>query len=131
NGNGKADLVSETGNGVLVSNNTSTPGNVSFSDAVGFTIGYEPLAISIGNLDNDNKPDLAVVSAYSGAVSVLKNTGTGNTIAFAAPLNLLTDKAPWDIQIADINGDGKQDLVCSNNNYTDDVSIFRNTGTNS
>ena len=51
--------------------------------------------------------------------------GKGNAM-FAAPLTLRTGSFPTHIVAADIDGNGKLDLVVCNNN-DDNVTVFLNT----
>lgn len=126
NGNGKADLVVTNGNNnILVLNNTSTTGNISFDAFQNVGSVYSGTAIEAGDLDGDGKPEI-VVSSYNGyAVAVLKNTSSGGTISFDSPLSLSTSN-PWGVQLADMNGDGKLDIVCPQYSVLQNVSIFRN-----
>src|SRR5205085_1705307 len=85
-----------------------------------------PYQIEIADLDQDNKPDIAI-SYYltSQAVSVFKNTSTSGTVSFASKVDYTMASNPDGISINDLDGDGKLDMaVCSG---TDSVSILRNT----
>ena len=78
-GDGKPDIVvSNSGsNTVSVYRNISTSGSIttgSFSTNVDFTTGTYPIAVAIGDIDGDGKPDLAVTNWNSNSVSVLRNT---------------------------------------------------------
>lgn len=131
NANGKADLIVTNGNNnILVLNNTSSTGNISFDafQIVGNV--YSGTAVEAGDLDGDGKPEIAV-SSYNGyAIAILKNNSTGGTISFASPLNLSTS-TPWGVKLADMNGDGKLDVVCPQYSVLQSVSIFRNTSNGS
>ncbi len=67
-GDGKPDLaVANYGsNAVSVLGNTSTLGNLSFATKVNFATGTQPYAVSIGDIDGDGKPDLAVANSNFG-----------------------------------------------------------------
>jgi large repetitive protein len=133
NANGKADII--TCNyytpAVNVISNNSTPGNISFAAPLPFTTGSGPKAVAVGNLDDDDKPDMAVLNSVGNVISVFKNTGTGNTVSFAPKQDLNNGNQPWDIEIVDMNGDGKLDLCHSNLNNPRTVSIFRNISSGS
>jgi len=74
NGDGKVDIaVANYGQPVSVFQNNSTPGNLILSPKIEYTAsggGYS--YIGSADLDNDNKPDLAVANASS-FVSILRN----------------------------------------------------------
>ncbi|MCH8326511.1 MAG: VCBS repeat-containing protein, partial [Bacteroidetes bacterium] len=80
NGDGKPDLaVANAGsNSVSVFFNTTDPGSStpSFSSKTDFTTGGGPFSVSIGDLNGDGKPDLAVANLGSNSVSVFFNTAT-------------------------------------------------------
>ena len=65
----------------------------------------------VGDFNGDGWPDLAVVNNYSGTsadVAILMNDGTGK---FLAPVNYALSVLATEITAADLNGDGKLDLV--------------------
>lgn len=69
-----------------------------------------PYNMSIGDLNNDGKPDIAV-SRYSSGLNILENTTTGNDITLGTYFSLVTTDRPTDIAIGDIDGDGKAELM--------------------
>jgi hypothetical protein len=133
-GDGKPDIVivNHLSSTVSVFRNTSSSGSItsgSFAAKVDFATGESPFDVAIGDIDGDGKPDLVVSNWFSNSVSVLRNTSTPGSItsgSFAAKVDFTTGSSPYGIAIGDIDGDGKPDLVVSNNN-SDAVSIFRNT----
>ncbi|MGL1887452.1 MAG: FG-GAP-like repeat-containing protein [Reichenbachiella sp.] len=131
-GDGKADLtVANSGSAtVSVFRNTSTGvGTISYADKLDYTTGTTPQSISIGDLDGDGKPDLAVTNRVSATVSIFRNTSTGvGTISYATKLDYTTGTNPWSVSIGDLDGDGKVDLAVTNYSSAT-VSIFRNTST--
>ncbi len=127
NGNNKPDLIVTNGNNaILVLNNTSTAGNISFDAFQNVGSVFSGVAIESADLDGDGKPEIAVSSYNGNAIAILKNNSSGGTISFAAPVNLSTNN-PWGVQLADMNGDGKLDVVCPQYSVLQNVSVFRNT----
>ncbi len=135
-GDGKPDLATANlnSNTVSVFRNTSSPGSLttgSFAPKVDFAVGTAPRFVTLGDIDGDGKPDLAVTNASSNTVSVLRNTSTSGSItagSFATKVDFTAGTSPWGITIGDIDGDGKPDLVVTNYN-SNTASIFRNTST--
>ncbi len=69
------------------------------------------LGVVVGDFNGDGWPDLAVVNNYSGTsadVGILLNDGTGK---FLPPVNYSLSVLATEITAADLNGDGKLDLV--------------------
>ncbi|WP_460503821.1 FG-GAP-like repeat-containing protein, partial [Hymenobacter agri] len=129
-GDGKPDLVvtNATANTVSVLRNTGTAGTLGFAAKVDFATGNYPRSVSIGDVDGDGKPDLAVANANTNQVSVLRNTGTVGTVGFAASVEFTTDFGPSSVTIGDVDGDGKPDLATANANSST-ISVLRNTST--
>jgi hypothetical protein len=130
-GDGKPDLVVGNGNDNTVSilRNISMPGTIILSNKVDFTTGNGPGALTIGDIDGDGKPDLAVACYGSNIVSVLRNTSTNSgNISFDAKVDLPTGIGPQALSIGDIDGDGKPDLA-SANFENNNLWVLRNTST--
>jgi hypothetical protein len=132
-GDGKLDLavVNNGSNTISVFRNTSSSGTVSFAAKVDFATGSGPLAMAMGDVDGDGKPDLAVTN-YGGAsgttVSVLRNTATSGVIStssFAAKVDFTTGTGPQGLALGDVDGDGKPDLTVVNEG-SNTLSVFRN-----
>ena len=90
-----------------------------------------PYFAAAGDLDGDDKPDLAVVNANSNSVTIMRNTSTNGTLnaaSFLEKFNLSTSFNPLSVLIADLDGDGRSDLIVTNNTPST-VSVFRNIAT--
>jgi hypothetical protein len=120
NGDGRLDLtvVNLESTFVSVLLNTTAPGasTPAFAPAASITTGDRPTGVAIGDINGDGRSDLAV-SNYGGSdVAVLLNsTPPGAAMpTFAAPASYFVDGRPDSVELADINSDGRLDLVLSN-----------------
>lgn len=132
-GDGKLDLAiaNQLSNTVSVMRNIGVVGSIttsSFSAKVDFITGTSPQGISIGDLDGDNKPDMAVANAQSNNISVFKNTSVAGTISFLGKSDFSGLGAPYTIAMGDLDGDGKPELATANNGGNS-FSIFKNSTT--
>jgi uncharacterized repeat protein (TIGR03803 family)/surface protein len=128
-GDGKADLAvaNAYNTSVSVFRNTGSSGTVNYATKVDFTTGSFPWSVAIGDLDGDNKADLAVANYGSTSVSVFRNTGSSGTISYAPKVDFTTGLNAYHVATGDLDGDGKTDLAVANGNGTS-VCVFRNTG---
>lgn len=100
----------------------------SFAAPANFTTGTYPRHASVADFDNDGKADVSVTNNTSNSLSVFKNSSVPGTITFTTPLNIPLSDRPFVEQTADIDGDGKIDIV-SNGYNANNVYIIRNTTT--
>ena len=131
-GDGKPDIVVAfigLGSITICKNTTSTAGgkitfapNLKVSTVGAFT------SMALIDMDGDGKKDLVSCSSASNFISVLPNTSTVGNISFGAQINFIAGKGSLNIDCADLDGDGKYDVVCSNRSATS-ISIFKNTST--
>ena len=128
-GDGKADLVvaNSVSNTVSIYKNASSEaGVISYETKLDYATGAGPFSVSIGDLDGDTRPDLAVANTGDNTVSVLRNTSAGaGAISFASRIDFPTGSSPIAVSIGDLDADGKSDLALTNFNDAS-VSILRN-----
>ena len=122
NGDGKADVVAvdfdsngNNGQVTIFFQNPASPGT--FQQAVNFPAGAQPQAVRIADVNGDGLPDLIVANRGPGSdgtgtpgVSVLLQDAT-HPGTFLAPVTYSTPWGAIDVAVADVNGDGKPDLV--------------------
>lgn len=134
-GDGKPDIatannysIAGSSASVTVLRNSSVAGNISFAPRQDIPSGVMTYAIAAGDIDGDGKQDLISGSIVDGTISVFQNTSTSGTISFAAKKDFSTGLKPYDIQVKDLDNDGKPDVAVAN--FTSNtISIFRNTST--
>jgi hypothetical protein len=144
NGDGKPDLVvangcASSGNcasgsvGVLLGNGDGT-----FQTAASYgSGGYYALSVAVADINGDGKPDLVVANdctnndnCANGSVSVLLGNGDGT---FQTAVSYSSGgQYPYSVAVADVNGDGKPDLIvaneCGSNCENNSVSVLLGNG---
>jgi hypothetical protein len=129
-GDGKPDIVVTNWQDSTVSvlRNMSSSGSISFASKVNFASGTNPHGAAIGDLDGDGKPDVVVTNGVGNTVSVYRNVSTSGSIQLAPKVDFSTGVLAYYLVIADVDGDGKPDLVVANTGPVT-VSVLRNTST--
>lgn len=129
NQDGKADIITTN----LEGDNTTIllgDGEGNFSEAKGspFPCGDSPFGLAIGDVSADGKPDLAIINSPASTadrtgkngLTVLYGDGSGKFTAMkGSPYE--AGKIPNRVAIGDVNGDGVNDIVVSDN---DDNKIY-------
>ncbi|WP_163538970.1 SBBP repeat-containing protein [Gracilibacillus sp. YIM 98692] len=83
-----------------------------------------PIDLTIGDFNNDEILDLAVVNQETDDVSILLGNGDGT---FQAAMNFGVGNEPTGITTGDFNGNGNLDLAVTNQ-FSDNVSILLGNG---
>jgi PKD domain/FG-GAP-like repeat/Bacterial Ig domain/FG-GAP repeat len=81
--------------------------------------------LAIADLDGDGAADVAVADVAAADVSVLWNEGAG---ALSPPVRFPVQPTPAGIVAADVNGDGRRDLVTSAAEPAYEVGVLANLG---
>jgi FG-GAP-like repeat/Abnormal spindle-like microcephaly-assoc'd, ASPM-SPD-2-Hydin len=130
NGDGKLDLAFVSGyltNAVTV---LLGNGDGTFQAPVNYPTNVQPQFVAVADLNNDGKPDLAVVDynnyqgyGYTyptGFVSILLGNGDGT---FQNNIDFPTDLGPVALSFGDFNSDGRLDIAVANSG-SNDVSLL-------
>jgi hypothetical protein len=127
-GDGRPDIAvaNSQNSSISIFKNNSTAGTILFANRVDFSITSGSNSLTAGDFDNDGKPDLAAANYSSSSISVLKNISTVGNISFANKVDFSTENNPLYISNADLNGDGKPELIisCFNSN---NITIMQNS----
>ncbi|MGH9501706.1 MAG: FG-GAP repeat domain-containing protein [Terriglobales bacterium] len=114
---GRVQIYLASGSSFLAPVGLVTPDNV-----------YLASSASAGDLNQDGKPDIVSVNTTTNSVTVYLNNGdgsfrTGVTYTNAGGLSTF----PGESTIADVNGDGKNDIVVGDT-YAGEITIFMGNG---
>lgn len=122
NGDGKPDIVAATydangNNGAVYIFFQSATAPGTFLAPVSYPAGAQPQAVKIADVNGDGLPDIIVANygpgsdgtGMSGVTVLLQDAAHPGT--FLAPVTYPTPFGAVDVAVADLNGDGRPDLV--------------------
>lgn len=100
---------------------------VAFQDIAYYTVSKHPEWMAVGDMNNDGRPDIVTVSQVKDRISLLANQ-PDNSFVNSTNRDLSN---PRSIAIADLDGDGNQDLIATNGgkgSSKEGLSIFMGNG---
>jgi hypothetical protein len=127
---GKQDIIvaNQGENTLSIFKNISTSGNISFNSPVKIATPSTPIGLGIGDFDKNGWLDIATANHGNATVSIFTNKGIFNSIStnnFNPRFGLITGLNPITIDVADMDGDSKSDIVVGNYG-SNSISIFKN-----
>jgi len=117
NGDGKPDVVvpNQSAANISVFFNTTTTGSSTptFGTRADFTAGATVWSVATGDFNLDGKIDIACANRGASSVSYFLNTtAIGDaTPSFTAKTDLTVGSTPFGVSVADLNNDGKPDIL--------------------
>lgn len=75
----------------------------------------------LADINGDGRPDILTANQFTDAIGVLLGQA-GGTFAAAVPYSTGAGSAPRQVALADVNGDGRLDMVTANSNALNDTA---------
>ena len=126
NGDGKVDLICANYNDSTLTVLTNN-GSGGFALSGTYAVGVGSVFACAADVNGDGKVDLIASSwnnASGNTLTVLTNNGSGGFVLASTPG---VDNGVQGVTAADVNGDGKMDLICVNQNENE-LSVLTNYG---
>ncbi len=127
NNDGRLDAAALGGNQLFILSGNGA-GQVSVSGTFPLPTCFFCLFLAPGDFNGDSRVDLAISNdALPGSVIVMLNQG-GNVFAQApgSPLSTGTPGSVWSLTVADLNADGRLDIITANE--TSNISVLLGNG---
>jgi hypothetical protein len=137
-GDGKPDPINPSSySGMSIFHNQSVPGDLSATDfpLTYFTNSgtyYDAYSVVTADFDGDNKPDIVENTFTTNQMIISRNIATPGTIneeSLAVPVAFSNSSMQYYMNAADMDGDGKVDLVAASNSsvyYARNLSVTGN-----
>jgi len=131
NGDSKPEIIVNpflNSNIYILQNNSVAGGPVGFRPVALFNVSGNLSNLIIGDLDGDDRADIAVSRFLTSDLSVLLNqtSNTTDAISFSAPKIISTIDLPQGLDMGDIDGDGLADLVIASASDNLKMTLLRN-----
>lgn len=126
NGDGRSEIVTTNNfqNRIAILLNNGSIGNISFSEKIELMTDFQPMVITVRDINGDSKPDL-IAGGLSGYIYLFINNSFANNISFSDRINRYVGGRIRALAVGDIDGDVKPDIVVGGDS-SNSVSIIRN-----
>ncbi|MGI9544308.1 MAG: FG-GAP-like repeat-containing protein [Cyclobacteriaceae bacterium] len=114
---------------IYIFENTTNSSSVSFAPVFLLNVSGNLSNLVVGDLNDDNLPEIIVTRFLSDDISVLQNTTTNTGIAFDNQKIFQVAETPVGIDLGDMDGDGKLDLMITSFSPTQQMTHLRNITT--
>ncbi len=131
-GDGKPEVVTANyfGANLSVFRNTNSGYNSFSLSSLTFelylTTGTYPRCVEAEDVNGDGRLDLLVTNENSDNVSIFINSSSPGNISFQSRLDFAAGDGPFTLSTADINLDGKPEIIVAHKN-TNDLYVYENT----
>jgi len=126
-GDGKIDLIVVGEGNIAVLRNNSSLGNLSFEASRIFSLyGYTFEAVT-ADFTGDGLPEIISLAWDKKRLAILKNISIPGFISFQSQIDFPNDNISGGIVIADIDGNGKPDILVSGKTEGTAFCIYKNT----
>ena len=127
---GKLDIVITNGGSTNVSvfrNITTAGGSIDVANIQNFpsALSTRTSGLALADMNGDAKPDI-IVSNNSAGIAYLENTSVSGTISFATAVVVVPTGIYYHLEVADMDGDNKPDIIASSLSSGQSINIFRN-----
>lgn len=129
-GDGLVDLAvtSNARSQIYLFRNTSVPGSLSLTRSLILQAGSYTSALGVSDIDGDGRPDILAPTVLGNYVPIFLNSSSPGSFAFAPRQDFGTGDFPEEIDIGDLNGDGRQEIIVTNR-LSHSVTLFVNKST--
>lgn len=106
-------------------------GNGGFGSNITYKVGNAPKSVTAADVNGDGWVDIICANYSDNTISVLTNSGNGGLVLASTPSTIFSGygSGPNAVIAADVNGDGRIDLITANGNGTSgSLSLLTNNG---
>ncbi|MBL6445580.1 VCBS repeat-containing protein [Fulvivirga sp. 29W222] len=117
---------------LFFSENNSTIGNLQLSTFHFTDIGGTLANLKSADFNNDKKLELLATRYLSNDISIMPNQATkGSALTFGSPTSVGTALVPWGLDIGDLDGDSKPDVLVATLGSTKALTVLNNNSSGS
>ena len=127
NGDGRTDIAYVSGSLNVLMNTGNNTFDLEDTYPYGDASSGPDEAVTLGDLNGDQLPDLVLVNGQSGIASVFVNQVGGRFVR----RNYSAGSDPKFVALGDLNGDGRADLVVAGDGRSDFVTVLSSTSSGS